>query len=90
MKVDLAPQEGQYSSAALLNTRAVTATVVGRKHCSCSEGIVPKRNRKSTLVQHVLMLRHHIASDAIRATPASAESQDTECAGPTPPPARES
>ena len=42
------------------------------------------------IVVPIAMLRHHIASDAIRATPASAESQDTECAGPTPPPASES
>ena len=47
MKVELAPQEGQHS---LVNTRAATATVIGRKHCSCSEGIVPKRNRKATEV----------------------------------------
>ena len=56
MKVDLAPQEGQYSSVALLNTRAATATVIGRKYCSCSEGIVPKRNRKATNVHHLLIV----------------------------------
>eukprot|EP00986_Skeletonema_menzelii_P017125 scaffold17631_cov148-Skeletonema_menzelii.AAC.1 len=129
MKVDLAPQAGQYSLVALLNTRAATATVIGRKPCLCPEGIVPKGNGKGTkvkpcansyvvkvdtiyatgfiipgykkkdtneivslediglkeIVVPIAMLRNHIASDAIRATPAPAESQDTECAGPTPP-----
>lgn len=43
MKVDVAPHLGQFSQVAMLNTRAATATVVGRKVCHCPTGIVSKK-----------------------------------------------
>ncbi len=126
MKVDLVPQLGQFTSAAMLNTRAATATAIGRQVCHCPAGIVSKKgnakkvrpcansyvvkvdviyasnfiipgykmkdtNEKATLgslglneiVVPIDMLRDHIASDVIR--PTTNESQDTDCARPSPP-----